>query len=84
MKKMTDELKSFFAQDISASAVNITTGINDTMNRKFNQLNNNLNEIDTRVNQAKTLPENNTSRLEQHSSQRLFIPPFQVIPPPPF
>ena len=33
LKKMSDELKSFFAQEISASAV--TTSINDTMNRKF-------------------------------------------------
>ena len=35
------------------------------MNRKFDQLNNRLNEIDTRVNQTKTLTENNTGRLEQ-------------------
>ena len=65
MKKMTDELKSFFAQEISASAVNVTISINDTMNRKFDQLNKGLNEINTRVNQTKTLAENNTSRLEQ-------------------
>ena len=65
MKKMTDELKSFFAQEISASVVNVTTSINNRMNRKFNQLNNRLNEMDTRVNQTKTLAENNTSRLEQ-------------------
>ena len=50
MKKMTDELKSIFSQEISASAVNVTTIINDTMNRKFDQLNSRLNEIDTRVN----------------------------------
>ena len=36
MKKMTDELKSLFAQEITASAANVTTSINDTMNRKFN------------------------------------------------
>ena len=65
MKKMADELKSFFAQKISASAVNVTTSINDTVNRKFDQLNNRLNEIDTRVNQTKTSAENNTNRLEQ-------------------
>ena len=65
MKKMTDELKSFFSQEISASAVNVTTIINDTMNRKFDQLNNRLNQIDTRVNQTKTLAKNNTNRLEQ-------------------
>ena len=35
------------------------------MNRNFDQLNNKLNGIDTRVNQTKTLAENNTSRLEQ-------------------
>ena len=35
------------------------------MNRKFDQLNKGLNEINTRVNQTKTLVENNTSRLEQ-------------------
>ena len=35
------------------------------MNRKFDQLNNRLNEIDTRVNKTKTLAENNTNRLEQ-------------------
>ena len=35
------------------------------MNRKFDQLNNRLNEIDTRVNETKTLAENNTNRLEQ-------------------
>ena len=65
MKKMTEELISFFAQEISATAVNVTTSINDTMNRKFDQLNNRLNEIDTKVNQTKKLAENNTSRLEQ-------------------
>ena len=65
LKKMSDELKSFFAQEISASAVNVTTSINDTMNRKFDQLNNRLNEIDIRVNESKTLAEYNTNRLEQ-------------------
>ena len=65
MKKMTDKLKLFFAQEISASAVNVTTSINKTMNRKFNQLNNRLNDMDTRVNETKTLAENNTNRLEQ-------------------
>ena len=35
------------------------------MNRKFDQLNNILNEIDTWVNETKTLAENNTNRLEQ-------------------
>ena len=61
LKKISDELKSFFAQEISASAVNVTTSINNMMNRKFNQ----LNEIDIRVNETKTLAENNTNRLEQ-------------------
>ena len=61
LKKMSDELKSFFAQEISASAVNVTTSINNMMNRKFNQ----LNEIDIRVNETKTLAENNTNRLKQ-------------------
>ena len=65
MKTMTGELKSFFAQEISASPVNVTTSIKDAMNRKFDQLNNTLNEIDTRVSETKTLTENNTSRLEQ-------------------
>ena len=64
-KKMSDELKSFFAQEISASAVNVTTSINDTINRKFDQLNNRLNEIDIRVNESKTLAENNKNKLEQ-------------------
>ena len=62
---MSDELKSFFAQEISASTVNVTTSINDTMNRKFDQLNNRLNDIDIRVNESKTLAEYNTNRLEQ-------------------
>ena len=35
------------------------------MNGKFDQLNNRLNEIDTWVNETKTLAENNTNRLEQ-------------------
>ena len=35
------------------------------MNKRFDQLNNRLNETDTRVNQTKSLAENNTSRLEQ-------------------
>ena len=35
------------------------------MNRKFDPLNNRLNEIDMRVNESKTLAENNTNRLEQ-------------------
>ena len=65
LKKLSDELKSFFVQEISAGAVNITTSINDTMNGKFNQLNNRLNEIDIRVNETKTLAENNTNRLKQ-------------------
>ena len=62
---MSDELKSFFAQEISASAVNVATSINDTMNRKFDQLNKRLNEIDITINETKTLAENNTNRLEQ-------------------
>ena len=62
---MADEIKSFFAQEFSASAVNATTSINDKMNRKFDELNNRLNEIDTRVSETKTLAENNTSRLER-------------------
>ena len=62
---MTDELKWFFPQEIPASAVNVTTSINNTVNRKFNQLNNRLNEIDTRVIETKTLAENNTNRSEQ-------------------
>ena len=65
LKKMSDELKSVFAQEVSASAVNFTTSINDTMNRKFDQLNNRPNEIDIRVNESKTLAENNTNKLEQ-------------------
>ena len=65
LKKMSDELKSCFAQEISASAINVTTSINDTMNRTFDQLNNRLNEIDIRVNETKALAENNTNRLEQ-------------------
>ena len=65
MKKTSDELKSFFAQEISTSAVNVATSINDTMNRKFDQLINRLNEIDIRLNETKTLAENNTNRLEQ-------------------
>ena len=65
MKKMTDELKLLFAQKISAIAVNVTTSINDTLNRTFNQLNNKLNAIDNRVNDTATLAENNTNRLEQ-------------------
>ena len=65
LKKMPAELKSFFAQEISASEVNVTASINDTMNRKFDQLNNRLNEIDIRVNESKTLAENNTNRLEE-------------------
>ena len=56
---------SFFAQEISASEVNVTTSINNTIDRKFDQLNNKLNKIDTRVSENKTLAENNTSRLEQ-------------------
>ena len=35
------------------------------MNRNFDQLNNRLNQIDTRVSETKKLAENNTSRLEQ-------------------
>ena len=65
LKKMPDELKSLFAQEISARAVNVTTSVNNTMNRKFDQLNNIPNEIDIRVNESKTLAENNANRLEQ-------------------
>ena len=65
MKKMADKLKSFFAQEISAGAVNVTTSINNTMNRI-----NTLNEIDTRVNETKALTENNTNRLEQLEEER--------------
>ena len=63
LKKISDELKSFFAQEIS-------TSINDTMNRKFDQLNNRLNEIVIRLNETKTLAENNTNRLEQLEEER--------------
>ena len=59
MKKM----KLLFAQEISASSVNVTTSINDTINRKFYQLNNRLNDMDNRVSETKTLAGNNTSRL---------------------
>ena len=70
MKKMTDEQKSLFAQEIAASAVNVTTTINDALNRKFNQLNNRLNKTDTRVNETKTLAEN-TNRLEQLEESKI-------------
>ena len=62
---MADQLKLVFAHKISASAVKVTTNINDTMNKKINQLNNKLNEIGARVSETKALAENNTSRLEQ-------------------
>ena len=52
------------AQEISASAANVTTSINDTMDRKFDPLNNSLNEIDTRVSETKILAENSTRKLE--------------------
>ena len=65
MKRMTDELKSFFAQEMSANTVNVSTSINDTMYKKFDQLNNGLNQIVTRVSETKTVAENNASRLEQ-------------------
>ena len=71
LKKMSDELKSFFAQEISASGINVTTSINDTMNTKFDQLTNRLNEIDIRVNETKTLAENNTNRLEQFEERKI-------------
>ena len=70
MKKMTDEQKSLFAQEIAASAVNVATSINDALNRKFNQLNNRLNKTDTRVNETKTLAEN-TNRLEQLEESKI-------------
>ena len=53
------------AQEISASAANVTTSINDTMDRKFDPLNTSLNEIDTRVKETKILAEDSTSTLEQ-------------------
>ena len=58
VKRLPDELKSFFAQEISASVVNVTTSVNDTMNRKFVRLINRLNQINARVGET-------TSRLEQ-------------------
>ena len=70
MKKMTDEQKSLFAQEIAASAVNVTTSINDALNRKFSQLNNRLNKTDTRVNETKILAEN-TNRLEQLEESKI-------------
>lgn len=48
-----------FSQKISASAVKVTTSINDTKNRNFDQRNNKLSEIDTIVNENKTLAEIN-------------------------
>ena len=70
LKKTTDELRSVFAQEISASSVNVTTSINNTMNRIqwmqwIVRSANRLNEIDNRVSETKTLAENNESRLEQ-------------------
>lgn len=47
---MSDEEKSFFVHNISVNAAKFTTSINDTMNKKLNQLNNKLNEVDTRKN----------------------------------
>ena len=35
---MSDELKSCFTQEISASAFDVRTSINNLMNRKFDQL----------------------------------------------
>ena len=58
-------LKNICERLLLASAVNVTTSINDTVNSKFNQLSNRLNEIGTRISETKTLAENNTSRLEQ-------------------
>ena len=60
---MADELKSFFAPGISASPVKVTTSTKDAINRKFDQLNNKINEIHIRVTENNTLAENNTSRL---------------------
>ena len=68
---MSDELKSFFAQEISAGGINVTTSINDTMNRKFDQLTNRLNQINIRVNETKTLAENNTNKLEQFEERKI-------------
>ena len=55
LKKNFDELKSFFAQEISTSAVNVTTSSNNMMNIKFDQLHHRLNEIAIGVNETKTL-----------------------------
>lgn len=48
-----------FFTKISASAVKVTTSINDTKNKNFDQRNNTLSEIDTIVNENKTLAEIN-------------------------
>ena len=56
---------NYIDEELSASAVNVTTSTNDTVNRKFDQLHDRLNEIDNRGSETRTLAENNTSRIEQ-------------------
>ena len=57
-KKWLMSQNRFFTK-ISASAVKVTTSINDTKNKNFDQRNNTLSEIDTIVNENKTLAETN-------------------------
>ena len=70
MKKMTDQLKVFFAQEISASAVKVTSGTNYIMSRKLDQLCARLNKIEVKVSDTKALADDNKTRIENLEGKR--------------
>ena len=64
MKKMADELKVIFAQEVSASAVKENSSTNETLSRKLDQLTAFQYEIEIKVSDTNTLEDDNKTRIE--------------------
>ena len=70
MKKITNKFKISFAQGILATAVKVSSSINKTMSRKFDQLSSRLNEVDIRDTDAKTPTDDNGIRMGNLAVER--------------
>ena len=70
MERMADMLKVIFAQDISASAVKVTSSINETISKKVDQLSSWLNDIKVKVTCTKTLADDKRVRIEHIEGER--------------
>lgn len=61
---MIDKLKIFFTQEISASAVKVTSSANYTMSRKLNQ-------IEIKVSDIKAPADDNKTRIENLEGKKI-------------